>query len=160
MMTKMKALHDSDEIDRVTSLVSFHRGWARRPPHGYAYDKKYVDNYSHDIEEIVNVGFHDKSKRMGPSKIRQHLISKYPGEIDLPFEGEIQVVIARLLGKWKKNGCKTDFVRLLDADPQQEIAVVHKNFFPTKRKITSLINSMKHQWKAKKRLPEKIPTLL
>ena len=128
LMAKMEALNDSGEIDCVTTLVSFHRGWGRRPPHGYAYGKKYVNNYSNDIEIVVNAGFHDKSKRMGPSKIRQFLISRYPGNIDVPFEGEIQGFIARLLGKWKKTGCKTDFVRLIDADPQQEISVIHKNF--------------------------------
>lgn len=66
------------ELNMQRKVVSFDVSWAKRPPHGHAYGKMYVQEYISDIERFVNNGIQDKSKRMGPGRIRSILANLHP----------------------------------------------------------------------------------
>ena len=104
------------DLRHLDIAVHFGPLWAIRPPHGKAYGKKYIDFFIADIEDIVNRGFRDKSKRMGPGKIRPLLLSRYPDRFDIPCDTEIQTVITRLVQKYKKHmqihGSSDEIIRL------------------------------------------------
>lgn len=85
-----------------TIYQSFDAGWARRPRNGQLYGKKYISKYTQDIVQMFQDGVDDISKRRGPNRIREVLLKRYPGALDIPSETEIRNAITAMMTQQKK----------------------------------------------------------
>ena len=92
---------NSDEQDEHV-YQEFIPGWAKRPPHGHCYGKKYISSFMDDILQMIQDGETDKSHKMGPGRMREMLIAKYPDRLDMPSESELQQDISKIIVQVKK----------------------------------------------------------
>lgn len=72
----------------------YHRflpGWAIRPADGHCYGKKYIKNFMDDVLEMFEEG------GMGPGRMRERLMNKYPDRFDIPSEAELRQAISKFV---------------------------------------------------------------
>ena len=94
---------------KPTEDETFPPSWARRLGHGKMYGQTYIDMYKDDIEEMFESGEAISSNKMNASKMREHLMLRYPDRFSLPGEIEIKQCISALAQKKKtsnNNKCK------------------------------------------------------
>ena len=86
-------------IKMILSTIKLLPGWNIRPAHGHCYEKKYIKNFMDDVPEMFEEGDKDKSHKMGPGRIREMLINKYPDRLYIPSESELRQAISKFIGQ-------------------------------------------------------------
>ena len=90
-------MNEDDQDDQI--YHQFLPGWAIRPAHGHCYGKKYIKNFMDDVLEMFEEGEKDKSHKMGPGRMRERLMNKYPDRLDIPSEAELRQAISKFVSQ-------------------------------------------------------------
>ena len=81
----------------------FENGWAKRKAHGRTYGVSYVHAYEGDLTEMYQKGMRNSSSKMSAGKMRENLLSMYPGRFSIPGETKIKQFIGKLTQTNKAN---------------------------------------------------------
>jgi hypothetical protein len=92
----------SNEDEEFHVYHTFLPGWAKRPPHGQCYGKKYIGDFLEDILELFMAGEADKRMKMGAGRMREFLTKRYPERLDIPADPEIRSAISKFIVQRQK----------------------------------------------------------
>jgi len=80
----------------------FKSGWGRRKQHGKLYGNSYISDYEGELKSMFEVGVQESSRKMGPAKMRELLVKKYPNKFSIPSETDIKKITDAMFQKSKK----------------------------------------------------------
>ncbi len=142
------------QIDPITNdandykIEPFVSGWAKRKGHGKSYGVSYISQYEDDLKRMFEVGIENSSNKMNAAKMRDNLITLYPGRFSIPGETQIRQFIGKLSQQQKdknkqKNkkgsgrgrkagGVKSSWhlclTQIVQDNPKEKPEVIYNNF--------------------------------